>query len=116
MQEEGDPEDDSNAEHAEKTPGFFGALKLPARPVRPATETTFGWASKVFSTTRPRASDAGREGPGSVTPLMVSEPSLKSGRKARPRKLEAITATPSRKMAGIVTSHGKRSEGFSMGA
>ena len=70
---------------------------------------------RVCSTTRPSASDSASDVPGSVTALNVSEPSLNSGRKARPKKDVATSATASNATAGSVTNHGWRSAPFSSG-
>lgn len=62
-----------------------------ARPVLRATVWISGTVSRISSTVRPIRSLSGKEIPGWVAMLMVSEPSLNPGRKLRPIPRKSTT-------------------------
>ena len=64
---------------------------------------------------RPIRSDSSSEVPGSVTALIVSEPSLNSGRNARPRNGSTTMATARSPPDAPMTIHGCRSAPRSTG-
>ena len=70
-----------------------------ARPVFRPTVCTSGTERSISSAIRPILSDSSREIPGKVLMLTVNEPSLKGGRKLRPK--EAIITNETIKMTPI---------------
>ena len=56
-----------------------------ARPVLRATVFISGTVSSSFSARRPMLSDSSSEMPGRVLTLIVNDPSLKGGKKLRPK-------------------------------
>ena len=67
-----------------------------ARPVLRATVCISGISRRISSTIRPMRSDSSSDTPGIVATLMVSEPSLKGGRKLLPKVLKTMAAPTKR--------------------
>lgn len=63
-----------------------------ARPVLRPTVCISGTERRIFSAIRPILSDSSSDTPGKVLMLTVNEPSLKGGRKLRPKEESIITA------------------------
>ena len=74
-----------------------------ARPVLRATVWISGIPRRIFSANPPIRSDSSSEIPGMVLILMVSEPSLKGGKKLRPKLNRMISDKTSRVAAVPIT-------------
>jgi hypothetical protein len=73
------------------------------------TDVTAGWASSARSSRATMRSDIGSDVPGAVAAAILSEPSLNSGRKLRPKEATAAIAPIAPAAASAAMGTGARS-------